>query len=65
MFLGLFAFSLSLMSFTSNSNELNEDLRKVPKLVWHTCPDGTEFGYYEVDGYSDADYDDMISSVCD
>ena len=54
--IGLFIFSLFFMSAAP--------IKKKPKLVSHTCDNGYEFEYYEADGYTQADYDDMIDAVC-
>lgn len=41
-----------------------QEFKKPPKLVTHTCANGYEFEYYEVDGYSEDDYEDMQNAVC-
>jgi hypothetical protein len=56
------------MSFAEAPAKENAILKKKkkPVVVTHTCEDGYSFQYYEgLSGYTQADYDEMISSVCD
>ncbi len=59
--LGLLVLGLSLMSVSPNI-EAEEAYKKYP-LITHTCPDGYEFDYYDIN-YSDADHADIRSSAC-
>jgi len=64
LLLGIFVSSLSLMSFTSTAKS-KQVIKKQPKLVTHTCPNGYQFEYYEgLSGWTQDDYDEIIDAVC-
>lgn len=63
MFLGLVVLGSSLMSFTSHPKEGNVVYKL--RLVHHVCESGYVFDYYQGgSGFTQADYDEMIDSVC-
>jgi hypothetical protein len=64
MSFGLIVLGLSLMNFTTNSKEEKEAIIYTPSIITHTCADGTEFDYYDLPEYTEADHVDIIASVC-
>ena len=61
MFLGLLAFSFTLMSVNSYDSLVKG---KKPLLVEAECPDGYTFEYFEHESFTQADYDEMYNAVC-
>ncbi|MFD2551924.1 hypothetical protein ACFSQP_08855 [Bizionia sediminis] len=67
LFSGILSLGIVVTAFaSSNFIEKAETIKefKKPKLVTFVCESGYSFQYYEVDGYSQADYKDMQNAAC-